>query len=114
MDRPVEGRKGDLCRLRRGPQRTDLHRAVRPGRVLSYIFDDHPQKVDKLSPGHRIPVLPTAELEQRMPDYVFILAWIHAEKIVAKHRGYLEKGGRFVILCPELQVIDAASTATIL
>ncbi len=84
------------------------------GEIISYIFDDHPQKVNKLSPGHRIPVVPSAELEKRMPDYVFILAWIHAKKIVANNRGYLEKGGRFVILCPDVQVIDAASTAPIL
>jgi SAM-dependent methyltransferase len=82
--------------------------------LISYIFDDHPQKVHKLSPGHRIPVLPTAELEVRMPDYVFILAWIHAKKIVPNHRGYLERGGRFVVLSPELRVIDANSTAPIL
>jgi SAM-dependent methyltransferase len=82
--------------------------------LISYIFDDHPQKVHRLSPGHRIPVVPTAELEKRMPDYVFILAWIHAKKIVPNSRGYLERGGRFVVLTPELRVIDAHSTAPVL
>jgi SAM-dependent methyltransferase len=84
------------------------------GDIISYIFDDHPQKIHKLSPGHRIPVVPSAELEKRMPDYVFILAWIHAKKIVANNRAYLEKGGHFVILCPDVQVVDANSTAPIL
>lgn len=83
--------------------------------TIEYILDDHPQKVHKYSPGHHIPVVPTAELYRRMPDYVVILAWIHARKIVAGNREYLERGGRFVICCPEVQVVEAdTDLATIL
>lgn len=77
--------------------------------IIGCIFDDHPQKVHKLSPGDRIPVLPTEELYRRQPDYVIILAGIHAKKIVADNRRYLEQGGHFVICCPEVQVIGANS-----
>jgi SAM-dependent methyltransferase len=84
------------------------------GRVLTCIFDDHPQKVHKLSPGDRIPVRPTSELYERRPDYVIILAWIHAKKIVAANRRYLEEGGHFVICCPEVQVIGADTSTTAL
>jgi hypothetical protein len=84
------------------------------GDAISYIFDDHPQKVNKLSPGHRIPVVPTEELYKRKPDYVFMLAWVHAKKIVANNRKYLEQGGHFVILCPDVQVVDVNSTEPIL
>lgn len=83
-------------------------------KAISCIFDDHPQKVHKLSPGHRIPVLPTAELYNRRPDYVFILAWVHAKKIVANNRKYLEQGGHFVVLCPDVQIVDINSTEPIL
>lgn len=76
---------------------------------IDFIVDDHPQKVNKFSPGRRIPVLPTEELYKRKPDYVFILAWVHAKKIIAAHRKYLEQGGRFVICCPELRVIGAGA-----
>ena len=75
--------------------------------VIEYMFDDHPQKVNKFSPGHGIPVVPSAELLVRMPDYVVILAWIHAKKIVAANREYLEKGGHFVVCCPKVTVIGA-------
>jgi hypothetical protein len=84
------------------------------GNVISYILDDHPQKVNKLSPGHQIPVVPTAELYKRKPDYVFILAWVHAKKIVANNRKYLEEGGHFVVLCPDVQVVDLNSKEPIL
>jgi len=79
------------------------------GKEIDCIFDDHPQKVGKYSPGDHIPVVPTSELYKRKPDYVIILAWIHAKKIVAANRKYLEEGGRFVVCCPEVQVIGADS-----
>ncbi len=75
--------------------------------VIQFMFDDHPQKVNKFSPGHGIPVLPSSELLQRMPDYVVILAWIHAKKIVASNREYLDRGGKFVVCCPTVTVIGA-------
>ena len=73
--------------------------------VIEYIVDDHPQKVGKYSSGDGILIVPTAELCQRMPDYTVILAWVHAERIIAHNQEYLEKGGRFVVLCPETRVI---------
>lgn len=74
---------------------------------ISFIVDDHPQKVHKFSPGDHIKVLPTTELYARRPDYVIILAWVHAEKIIADNRKYLEQGGHFVLCCPEVKVIGA-------
>lgn len=73
--------------------------------AIEYIVDDHPQKVNKFSPGSHIPVVPTSELLLRKPDYCFILAWIHADKIIANNRAYLEQGGRFIVCCPELKVV---------
>jgi hypothetical protein len=73
---------------------------------LDYIFDDHPQKVHKFSPGDGIEIIPTQELCQRMPDYTVILAWVHSAKIIAANQEYLKKGGRFVILCPEMRIVE--------
>lgn len=74
--------------------------------VIEYIFDDHPQKVNRYSPGNGVPVIPTAELCVRMPNVVIILAWIHARTIIEKSRDYLDKGGKFVICTPDVRVID--------
>jgi 2-polyprenyl-3-methyl-5-hydroxy-6-metoxy-1,4-benzoquinol methylase len=73
--------------------------------AIEYILDDHPQKVGKYSSGDGIPIVPTAELCKRMPDYTVILAWVHAQKIVDANRDYLERGGHFVVLCPEMRVV---------
>lgn len=81
-------------------------------KVLDFLMDDHPQKVNKFSPGDHLPVLPTAELYKRKPDYVIILAWVHAEKIIADNRKYLEQGGHFVLICPEVKVIGAEYAAS--
>ncbi len=75
------------------------------GKVISCIVDDSPDKQNKLSPGDHIPVLPTKALYDNMPDYVFILAWIHARPIIRNNREYLERGGRFIVCVPELKVI---------
>ena len=75
------------------------------GKTIRFIVDDHPQKVNKFSPGHHIPVVPTSELLVRRPDYCFILAWIHAKKIMAGNAKYLEEGGRFIVACPEVTVV---------
>jgi SAM-dependent methyltransferase len=73
--------------------------------AIDYIVDDHPQKVNKYSSGDGILILPTAELLKRMPAYTVILAWVHAAKIIENNRDYLDKGGHFVVLCPETRVV---------
>ncbi|MFL2914736.1 MAG: methyltransferase domain-containing protein [Opitutales bacterium] len=73
--------------------------------VIDYILDDHAQKVGKYSSGDGLEILPTSELCKRMPDYTVILAWVHSQKIIQQNQDYLEKGGKFVVLCPEITII---------
>ncbi|HLI11525.1 MAG TPA: class I SAM-dependent methyltransferase [Alphaproteobacteria bacterium] len=73
--------------------------------AIEYIVDDHPQKVGKYSSGDGIPIVPTSELCKRMPDYTVILAWVHAQKIIESNAEYLNKGGKFVVLCPEMRIV---------
>lgn len=74
--------------------------------IIEYIFDDHPQKVNKFSPGNGMPVIPTSELITKKPDVVIILAWIHARAIIEKSQEYLNKGGKFVVCTPDVRVVD--------
>jgi len=73
--------------------------------AIDFIVDDHPQKVGKFETGDGIAVVPTAELLARLPDYTVILAWVHAQKIIDSNREYLERGGHFVVLCPQTRVV---------
>lgn len=84
---------------------TTLIAQMNLGKVISHIVDDSPDKQNRLSPGDHIPILPTQALYEQMPDYVFILAWIHAQPIMQNNREYLERGGHFIVCVPELRVI---------
>lgn len=75
-------------------------------KIIQFIFDDHPQKVNRFSPGNGVPVLPTSELMKRKPDIVIVLAWIHARAIIEKSQDYLNAGGKFVVCTPDVRVID--------
>src|SRR5262249_2426533 len=75
--------------------------------VIDFIVDDHPQKVNRYSPGDGIPILPTEGLGRRMPAYTVILAWVHAERIIESNKRYLKNGGHFVVLGPGVRVVGA-------
>lgn len=81
--------------------------------VIEYIVDDHPQKIGLYSSGDGIKILPTSDLYVKMPDYTVILAWVHAQKIIANNRRYLEEGGKFIVLCPNISVVSLDSTETL-
>ena len=44
-----------------------------------------------------------------MPDYTFILAWVHADKIISDNQEYLNKGGKFILILPEIKIISKDS-----
>jgi len=73
---------------------------------IQFIVDDHPRKVNRYSSGDGIPILPTVELCRRMPEFTVILAWVHSDKIIESNREYLDRGGQFVVLCPEARIVS--------
>jgi SAM-dependent methyltransferase len=119
FDRTVDGLRQATSKLvegwRRDGNSVAAYGAARSGPTLiaqlglagaiDYIVDDHPQKVGKFSSGDGIAIHPTKTLLERMPDYCVILAWVHSQKIIETNRDYLEKGGRFVVLCPQTRVV---------
>jgi len=87
---------------------TTLISQMELGEMLSFIVDDNPEKQNKYSPGDHIPVLPTKAIYEQKPEYVFILAWIHAKKIIENNRKYLDEyGGHFIVCFPDIEVIGA-------
>jgi len=75
------------------------------GDSLSFLVDDNESKHHKYSPGDKIEVLPTSEIYKREPDYILILAWLHADKIIDTHKKYIQNGGRFIKVFPEVEII---------
>lgn len=64
---------------------TTLMYHFRLGDFLSYIVDDNPAKIGRISPGKHLRVQPTGHLEVMKPDYVLALAWRFADDFQAAH-----------------------------
>lgn len=86
---------------------TTLMAQLEIGDKIAYIFDDHPDKGGKFSAGFGIEVFPTSEIANKKPDYLLILAWIHAQKIMENNQGYLQQGGKWVTCVPNLVVTES-------
>lgn len=74
--------------------------------LLEYISDTTPIKQGKYSPGMHIPVRPYEEFLSKYPDYALLLAWNHAEEIMAKESRFKESGGKWIVFVPEVRVLE--------
>jgi hypothetical protein len=72
---------------------------------LDFLVDDNPRKHNLYSPGHHLPVFPSAALLERKPDYVVILPWRFADGIVGRSDEYMKRGGRFIVPVPETRIL---------
>jgi SAM-dependent methyltransferase len=70
-------------------------------REIDYIVDDNPLKQDRLIPGRKIPIVPSAYLNEHPTDYVLIFAWNFAKEIIAKIEPLRARGVKFIIPLPE-------------
>jgi 2-polyprenyl-3-methyl-5-hydroxy-6-metoxy-1,4-benzoquinol methylase len=73
--------------------------------LIDYICDTTPIKQGKLSPGVHIPIVPYETFKNNPPDYAVLLAWNHAEEIMAKEKDYLANGGKWIVHVPEVKVL---------
>lgn len=73
--------------------------------LISYICDTTPIKQGKLSPGMHIPVVPYQSFKDNPPDYALLLAWNHAEEIMAKEKDYVANGGKWIVHVPDVLVL---------
>jgi hypothetical protein len=72
--------------------------------LVAVVIDSTPAKQGLHVPGtHQRIVAPTA-LEELGPDVALLLAWNHADEIVAREQRFRERGGRF--LTPHLEEIS--------
>ncbi len=72
--------------------------------LLEFISDTSPTKHGSLTPGTGIPVEPSRRFGEPFPDYALLLAWNHADEIMAKEREYVSQGGRWITYVPKVEV----------
>ncbi|NQU17101.1 MAG: class I SAM-dependent methyltransferase [Candidatus Saganbacteria bacterium] len=72
---------------------------------LEFISDTTPIKQGKTSPGAHIPVRPYQEFLNNYPEYALLFAYNHSKEIMAKEKGFMSSGGKWIVYVPKVQVL---------
>ncbi|CAA7626505.1 SAM-dependent methyltransferase [Candidatus Terasakiella magnetica] len=73
--------------------------------LVDFIVDDSPLKQGLFTPGMHVPVLSSAAIAEKKPDYLVILAWNFAPAIIDKNKAFRDAGGKFIIPIPKVEVV---------
>lgn len=73
---------------------------------IDYLVDDNPQRVGRYSPSSSIKVIDSKKMLEKMPEYVIILAWRFAKKIILRNKDFINKGGKFICILPKIKIIQ--------
>jgi hypothetical protein len=73
--------------------------------LVEFVVDRSPHKQGRFMPGARIPIHPTEQLIEEMPDYALLLAWNFADEILEQQAEYRGRGGRFIVPIPAVRVV---------
>ena len=68
--------------------------------LVDYITDTTPIKQDRLTPGMHIPVKSYEYFKENVPDVIILFAWNHANEIIAKEKGLIDKEVEWITHLP--------------
>ncbi len=71
---------------------------------LEFVADRSTHKHGKYTPGAHLPILPAEALVDRQPDATLLLAWNFADEILAQQAAYRQRGGRFIVPVPRVEI----------
>ena len=73
--------------------------------TLDWVADRSTAKQGLYTPGTRLPIVPPERMLEDQPDYVLLLSWNFRDEILGQQAAYRERGGRFIIPIPKLEVV---------
>ena len=73
--------------------------------LVPFVCDSTPEKHGLLTPGSHIPIRPAEAFADPYPDYALLLAWNHAEEIMAKEQEFTAAGGRWLLYVPDVHIV---------
>ena len=72
---------------------------------LPYILEVNTNKFGSYTPGTKIHIISEEEGKRLSPDYLIVFPWHFKKMIIEKEKSYIEEGGKFIFLLPEIDVI---------
>lgn len=73
--------------------------------LIDAIAERSPYKFGHKTIGTNIPILSEEEVRAMNPDYMLVLPWHFINEFVEREAEYLQSGGRFIVPCPQFQII---------
>lgn len=75
--------------------------------LISGIAERSPYKYGLKTIGTNIPIYSEEEMRKAKPDYVLVLPWHFISEFIDRESEYLKSGGKFIVPCPQFQIISA-------
>ena len=72
---------------------------------LLFLVDDNKNKHYLFSPRSHLEVFPSSEIINQDIDFVIILAWNYSKVIIENNKEFRDRGGKFIIPLPQLEII---------
>jgi methylation protein EvaC len=73
--------------------------------LVPVVVDTTPEKQGRLTPGVGIPVSPAARFRDPYPDYALLFAWNHATEIQEQEQEFRERGGKWIVYVPRVEIV---------